>query len=207
MWIRLHVKHPLFLSDFNETWVFSTDLWKKPKYKLSSKSIECEWSCSMRTDRRTDMKLIVAFRKCTKASKSLFPETCSEEPIRKLSILMGLYCMINCGFLTINHHLEVEALARRWPRWDIPYVSWNTTVQSVFTRARHFLSFWPRLIQFTPFYSIFLIRLNVIVPSTPRFCKWHFFIQFSGAKTLHAFLFVLTPDTSSSHLILFYLIA
>jgi hypothetical protein len=29
MWKRLHAKYPLFLSDFNETWIFSTDFRKK----------------------------------------------------------------------------------------------------------------------------------------------------------------------------------
>ena len=29
MWKHLHVKHPLFLSDFNGTWIFSTDFKKK----------------------------------------------------------------------------------------------------------------------------------------------------------------------------------
>jgi hypothetical protein len=27
--IGLHIKGPLFLSDFNETWIFSTDFWEK----------------------------------------------------------------------------------------------------------------------------------------------------------------------------------
>jgi hypothetical protein len=29
MWKHLHVKYPLFLSDFNEAWIFSIDFSKK----------------------------------------------------------------------------------------------------------------------------------------------------------------------------------
>ena len=29
MYIGLHVKYPLFLSDFNESWIFSTDFFSK----------------------------------------------------------------------------------------------------------------------------------------------------------------------------------
>ena len=31
MYIGLHVKYPLFFSDFNETWIFLTDFRKKKK--------------------------------------------------------------------------------------------------------------------------------------------------------------------------------
>ena len=34
-WNRLHVKYPSFLSYFNETWIFLTDIQKTPKYKIS----------------------------------------------------------------------------------------------------------------------------------------------------------------------------
>ena len=52
----LRVKYPLFMSYFNETWIFSTYFRKTPKYKISRKSVQCEPSCSMRTDRQTDMR-------------------------------------------------------------------------------------------------------------------------------------------------------
>jgi hypothetical protein len=59
----LYVKYPLFLSDFNETWIFSTVYKKIHKYKISWKSAQWEPSSSMRTDKRTDMKkLVVVFR-------------------------------------------------------------------------------------------------------------------------------------------------
>ena len=32
MYICLHVKYPLFLSDFNDTWIFSTDFFEKSLY-------------------------------------------------------------------------------------------------------------------------------------------------------------------------------
>jgi hypothetical protein len=73
--IDLHTKYPLFLSDFNETFNFSTVFRKVHKYKISYKSVAWEASRSMRTNRRTGertdvTKLIVAFRNFANAPKN-----------------------------------------------------------------------------------------------------------------------------------------
>jgi hypothetical protein len=59
MFIGLHVKYPLFLSDFNESWNFSIDFRKIHEHQISRKSVQWEPSCSMQTadwntDGRTD---------------------------------------------------------------------------------------------------------------------------------------------------------
>jgi len=75
--IALHVKYPLFLSDFNETRIFSTDFLKIPQNEISWKSLQREQN-SMRTDGRTKdmMKLIDAFRKYVHAPNlAIIPPT------------------------------------------------------------------------------------------------------------------------------------
>jgi hypothetical protein len=54
MYVGLHVKYLLFLSDFNINRILSTDFRKILEYQIPWKSVECEPSYSMRTDRRTD---------------------------------------------------------------------------------------------------------------------------------------------------------
>ena len=54
-WTRcgLHIKYPLFMSNFIETWIFLTDFQKILKYQISWKSIQWEPSCSTWADRWT----------------------------------------------------------------------------------------------------------------------------------------------------------
>jgi hypothetical protein len=65
MYVGRCVKYALFLSDLNETWIFSTDFPKMLKYKyiLKLRTVGTElFHADGRTDERADMtKLIVAF--------------------------------------------------------------------------------------------------------------------------------------------------
>ena len=70
MFIGFHVKHPLFLPDFNETWVSRQDFEKYSNiiFQENPSGVSRVVSCG-RTD-RNGKKLMVAFRKFEKASKN-----------------------------------------------------------------------------------------------------------------------------------------
>jgi len=53
IYVGLQANYPLFLSDFSETWFFSTYFLKMLKRQISWKSVQWEPSCSMRTAGRT----------------------------------------------------------------------------------------------------------------------------------------------------------
>jgi len=99
----LHVKHPLSLSGFNEITNFYTVFFSKNTQILNfTKSIQWEPSCSMRTDRQTDMtKLIVAIRNFANAFTKLAGVSInpyflwavqSNSHLHTLSIYDTLYC-------------------------------------------------------------------------------------------------------------------
>jgi len=72
MYIGVRVK---YTSDFNETWICSTDFRKILQYQISCTCVQWVPSCPMRTNGRTDgqtdvTKLIVAFRNFAIAAKS-----------------------------------------------------------------------------------------------------------------------------------------
>jgi len=74
MFIGLHVKYPLFLSDCNETWILWADLKKKNHYQFLWTSLNgsrvVPWG---RADGRTDMtNLIAAFRNFWNTSKNRY---------------------------------------------------------------------------------------------------------------------------------------
>jgi hypothetical protein len=49
----LNIKYLLFLFDFNETLIFSTDFKKRSNIKSYEKSVQWKMSCSMQMDRNT----------------------------------------------------------------------------------------------------------------------------------------------------------
>jgi hypothetical protein len=69
--IGFYVKCPRFLSDFNQPWIFSTYFRKILKYQIIWKSVPWKVSCSVQTDRQSDMaKLVVTFRNFATAPKN-----------------------------------------------------------------------------------------------------------------------------------------
>ena len=70
MYVGLHVKYRLLLSDVNVTSVFSTYFQKLFKYEISRKSVQWEPSCSMRAVGDTNMtELTAVYRKLVNSSK------------------------------------------------------------------------------------------------------------------------------------------
>jgi len=95
MYTSPHVKHPLFLSDFNQTRIsrriFKTFL----KYHVSRKFVQWEPRCSMRADGRTYgqtdvIKMIVAFRNFANAPKIRRREEINRKHLADCARLYGV---------------------------------------------------------------------------------------------------------------------
>ena len=71
MCIGTHVKYPLFLSEFNDTWIF-LESFSKNAQKVNFMKIRPVVAELFRADRQTDMtKLTVALRKFEKAPRNI----------------------------------------------------------------------------------------------------------------------------------------
>ena len=74
MHIGVHVKYPLFLSYFNEIWLFTTSFWKNIQISNLMETLSVVamlLQADKRIDRRTDMtKLIVDFRNFANAHEN-----------------------------------------------------------------------------------------------------------------------------------------
>ena len=90
---RYSNKAPVILSDFHETWIFSTGFRKILKYQIPWKSVQWEPFCFIRTDGRTGymMNLIVVFRSSVNAANR-------NEHILVVPFLVSLQCILILSF-------------------------------------------------------------------------------------------------------------
>ena len=70
MYISLHVKYPLLLSDFNETWIFARQIFDKTSVSNFIKIRRFGAELLHEAGRTDMMKLIVAFRYFANAPKN-----------------------------------------------------------------------------------------------------------------------------------------
>jgi hypothetical protein len=97
--IGIHVKYPLVLSDFNQTWIFVTDFWKILKCEISWKSIRWKLNCSMWMDGQTDWhdkanSHLSQFCKCARQKRKWAWEV--------LCFLRHIICHTNSRLLTLS---------------------------------------------------------------------------------------------------------
>jgi hypothetical protein len=126
MYVSPHVKWHLFLSEFNEIWISSTDLRRRLKYQISWKTVQWESSFSTRkgrvggrTERRTGLtKLTVSFRKFAIAPTSVHYgityNTCScvhitsDDICARSCLLVRIWKFHDDGFLKFEGCSDIE---------------------------------------------------------------------------------------------------
>jgi hypothetical protein len=108
--IDLHVKYPLFLTNFNGTLIFSTDFRKIHKYQISWKTVQREPSCSMRTNgqtqRRTDMmELTVAFQNSANVTNIIYVSTLIMNQMHtRGTVALHMYISLSVKSLTLTRN-------------------------------------------------------------------------------------------------------
>jgi hypothetical protein len=114
MYIGLHVKCPLFLSDFSKTWNFSTDFREILLLQILLKSVQWNSNYSIRRDRHVT-KLIIAFCNFANAhKKGIGPSAITKQHL-----------------LTYSMEQSPSWEAKMsWATQEIPRILWNPKVHN-----------------------------------------------------------------------------
>jgi hypothetical protein len=112
MYIGLHVKYPLFLSDFNKIWIFTSDFRKVLKYQIAWNSFQWEPSYFVRTDGLTDgydegKSLFAILRTLLKIKKKKIGENFSTDIVRILIANIGINNDVGCPSIEQSFQLSV----------------------------------------------------------------------------------------------------
>jgi len=95
MYSGLHVQCPSFLSDFHETWIFSTDFWKTLKYKIPEyPSSDNPVVPGRRTDGRTCRR--IAFRNFANE-----PKNCVLKELYSVLFVCLFACLFVCWLVCL----------------------------------------------------------------------------------------------------------
>ena len=102
-----------FNSVFNKTWACSRDFSKIVKYKISLKSVQREPSCSVRTDRQTDVaKLLFAFRNMANSSNET-AHSYTRQAVVFRNYVIRVWCKILFIFCTEISHAQESKIHLR----------------------------------------------------------------------------------------------